>query len=1122
MTVRYIFGRAGKGKSHRVFQEMAHCLADGRDNQLVLLVPEQFTLQSERQLIEKLDLPGIMRIEVLSFTRLAERVFAEVGGKTRVLINEQGKQMVLRKIIDENAGDLGIYKKTARQNGFISKCSELLSELKRQDIKAEDLKELLEKIEDEEITRKKLNDIILIYEEFNKYLQDTYIDTEDRINLLIEKIDNSSFLKGAQVWIDGFTTFPLQNLRIIEKIMLMAEDTSITLTMEPGGEQRDHELFNLSHFTYNSIHNIAQKLGMAEERIIIKEEPELSKEELIFLERELYAYPYHSFQKDINQISVFRAASINSEIENAAAQMLELVREKGYRWKDITVICADIDSYCSLIKRIFQEYHIPYFIDEKRNIMSNPIIQTILSSLDIVKNSYRLDDVLRFIKSGFSGLNVEQCELMENYALRYGIQGSKWKKRFELGEEDITNVLNEWRESFIKPLDILGKKVKSKKSVTEITMLLYAYMEKINLREKLENEIEHMRQKECYELVNENTQIWNTVVEILEQMVEILGEQELTLKEYSQVLEAGFSSIQLGLIPTMLDQVLVGDIQRSKSHDIKALFLLGVNDGVLPSGRVGEGILSDEEKLLLEKEGLYLGMENKINDYEENFSIYSMFSKPRDYLYISYALADGEGKAMRPSLLIDRLSKLYPGLEIKSDLLDNHIQQLKMVTAPDSTFKHLIEKLRLHIDGESIEDFWWDVYAWYYNNEEWKDKRNLMIEGLFHQNQINHIGRENARQLYKLPLHSSVSRLEQFVRCPFAHFVRYGLNAQERAMFTVEAPDIGELFHQGFLSFSHKLFDKNLDWQTIKKNECDELIDSVMDDILPLHRDGILSSSNRYKYLSTRLKRISRRAVWTLTEHIQKGDFEPIGHEISFGRKGVFPPIEVELESGEKVYLEGRIDRVDLFDNEESTYVKIIDYKSGDKSFSLSDVYYGLSLQLLIYLTAVLQGHEKLQCADLKPAGIFYFKIDDPLVKSDEKIKEKIEKEIARTFKMKGVLINDAEILRHMDCDLQGESEIIPVRLNNDGTLGKRSSILSAEDFQALISHVNGLVRQIAEEIMNGKISIEPINNNKQTACTWCPYHSICQFDQLFEDNDYKNIRQLNDEEVISKIRQMC
>ncbi len=1122
MTLQFITGRAGKGKSYYIYNEIhQHMIESDSREKLILLVPEQYTLQAERDFIDKTGLKGIMQLEILSFTRLAQRIFNEVGGLTRILLNEQGRNMVLRRVIEQLEGELLVYKNSCRQNGFVHELMDFLADLKQRAVGIDDIKQIQDRVDKDSLLGRKLHDVTLIYQHFNDYLQERYIDSEDFINLFIEKMPSSRYLSSSRIWVDNFATFSPQSIRILEQLITVCPETTISLSLNNDKGQRDEDLFILSRKTYRTLNEIARNNGIITSQINIDATAadRLRNKELLHLERELYAYPSRKYQDAVTRLSVFAAANPDSEVEDLATRLISLVRDEGYRWKDIAVICNDLDSYSGLIKRVFQEYGIPFFMDQKKDIMDNPIIEFILASLHCVERGYLYEDIFRCLKTGLGVLDNESCEKLENYVLANGIRGNRWIKPFSRGEEDELEELNQWREIVITPLEEMKKALSEQGSFADITRVLYDYLEKQEVEEKIQTWIEELWEQGIYEVVNEYTQIWNMVIDTFDQMVEILGDQQGGLKEYIKVLEAGFSSHELGIIPTTVDQVLVGNIQRSKSHDIKALFVLGVNDGIIPSIKSREGILSTDESDYLASQEMEISKSREMQVAEENFLIYNALAKCRQKLFLSYATADSEGRALRPSLLLDRLCYLYPGLQIDSGLINDRQRQLQMVARPRSTFKHLLENLRLHLDNKPIEDFWWDVYNWYHQQDQWQEHCNNTEKAFFHRNQVNTISPGQARQLFKLPLRGSVTRLERFIACPFAHFVHYGLSPRERKEFSVQAPDIGELFHNSLLEFALQIEELPGKWQGIGREDCELLMDKVMDEMLIAQGEGVFSSNNRYRYLSQRLKRIGRRAAWTVSEHIKRGGFTPLGYEIRFGKGGTLPPLIIELENGEKMYLEGRIDRVDILDQGDTGYIRIIDYKTGNKQLSISDTYYGLSLQLLIYLRAVLAGGQELERPMLKPAGIFYFKIDDPLIKTEAEIKEVIEQQLIKELKLRGLVLEDVNIVREMDREITSYSDIIPAGLKKDDSFNSNSALLSEEDFEYLLGHVDNLLRKVSHELVGGKVKIEPYKLQDKTACDYCPYLSICQFDRQLPGNNYRNLPPLKDNDAILKIR---
>jgi ATP-dependent helicase/nuclease subunit B len=1113
--IRYFLGRTGSGKSYRMMQEIVADLKEGGDYPLILLVPEQFTLQAERDLIAKMNLPGIMRAEVLSFTRLSYRVFNEVGGLTRTTVSAQGKNMILRKIMIENMDSLTIYKKAADKQGFTDKVSSILASFKQQGIGPEDLKKAAEDL-DESGTALKIKDLVLLYEKFNEYLQGRYLDTEDRINLFIEKMGHSQYIRQARIWIDGFTTYSAQSLRIIEKLMGLARETTISFTVN-NDDEPDRDLFYLSAQSYRKIRAIARESGIGEEVVHFAASSGCSgkKHELEFLEKELYAYPYRIYRGEINHIRLFASTNVQAEVENAAREVVTLAREKELRWKDIAVVCNNTETYGKLLTRIFTQYGIPFFMDSKRSIMANPLVQLILSALAVLEHDFRPEDVFRLMKTGLNNISLDCCEQMENYALQYGLIGGQWRRPLVRGDEAWRTELEPWREALVEPLIKLRQKTRGLVPCMKMNEAVNDFLVELGVESKLSTWIEKLNTAGEYALASENTQIWNIVMEIFDQLDEFMGDQEMQLKDYAKVLEAGFSTYEVGLIPTTVDQVLVGSIQRSKSHDIKALLVLGANDGVLPSAREEEELLSAAEKELLQENGLDLGYTREKQFMEERFLIYSVLGKPHDYLYLSWSLADLEGKAMHPSPLVDRLTKLLPGIKVSSDL-SNAGSAIDNIQTPASTFNNLVNSLRDMIDGKPVDDLWWDVYNWYYDHSEWLELREMVIKGFNHTNQTNYIDSKTAARLYGSKLYPSVSRLEQYAACPFAHFIHYGLTPHERKMYSMDWPDMGEMLHKSLHLFANALEHHGLQWNTLEQTDCHAIMDGVMDSLIDEYGDGVLTSNHRYRYLGRRLKRIGRRAVWTLTEHLQKGEFVPGEFEVRFGRGGKFPPIRVELADGQQLFIEGRIDRVDFWQAEDAVYARIIDYKTGDKKLDISAIYYGLSLQLLIYLQAVLAAG-RTAGQPVKPGGIFYFKIDDPIVNM-ENVAGSVEKALARQLRMRGLVLKDVSVASAMDRDIAA-SDVIPVGLTRQGDFDRYSSVVDESDFMALLQHAMGLVRAMGMEILKGRVAIDPFSKDGQNACTYCPYWSICHFDRLLPDNNFRILKSPGDDEIIARVR---
>lgn len=1142
MKLRYILGRSGVGKTHKVYTEIKERLKEDKNNKLILLVPEQFTLQGEADFISKMDLDGIMRLEVLSFSRLGFNVLNEVGGMKKATVETIGKLMILRKLLEENLEELQVFKKGFNQEGFLENLCDLISEFKRSGVTAEELEVRINALEKDNMLKRKLQDINLIYKSFGEYLEGRYSDQDDRMNLAIEKLEQSKYFEGAEIWIDGFNTFSAQEYKMMEKLFLKASSVHIALTLDVDERARDYDLFDPTIKTYRRLAEICKSNDIEESQEVVRREYNKKAKGILHLEREFFSYPYNMTECSDGSISVFAAMNPYTEIENVATDIISIARDKNYRWRDISLVSNTLEIYNPIIKRVFTEYGIPYFIDEKRSIMNNSIIKFLISSLEVLSRNFRYDDVFINIKTGLTDLTKNEYEKLENYCLEKGIRGNMWLNDFEYkgSKENDTQSslmdelveLNEIRIKYIEPLIEFKNKIKTQNTVKELTQYLFEYLKTIRLDTKIDKLIEIQRSKNNLEYVDENTQIWNIIIEVFDQLVEILDDKSISLKEYIKVLESGLSNFELGLIPPTMDQVLVGNLERSKSQDIKALFVVGVNDGMLPSGFIDGGIILDDEKILMKQSGIELYSDNDTKVKEEKLSIYGAFTKATDNLFISYASGDKEGKALRPSTLIDRFKKIF-SLEIKSDLIKTKENSLKLISRPKSSFKYLTDNLRGNLDGHDIDDEWWDLYDWYYKNEEWRDHLQNIIEGLFHNNQEDYMDGSYAKSLYSRPFKSNISSLETFVNCPFSYFINKGLRPRERKEYQVNMPDIGTLFHDSIEAFSAELTLEKLSWNEISREKSDYLVEKVLGDMMDNFQNGILTSTHRYKYLTKKLERVSKRALWVLTEHLKEGEFKPLANELFFGEREEeesIPPIVIELADGEKVILEGRIDRVDVFTEEGTSYLKVIDYKSGNKKFDISDLFYGLQIQLIVYLDAVMSNSSKLIKTQAYPAGAFYFKIDDPIITSDEKDSDIIEESLHKALRMNGLVLNDIKVIKALDKEIgekidEGKleeavkSSIIPVDLNKSGGFSSASSLYENDELNILITHVRNLIGDVATEILKGKMKIEPVKTSEGTACKYCELNAICQFDTSFKDNEYRVLNKVKKKDVFEAIK---
>jgi len=1103
--LKIIKGRSGSGKSSLIREELGKKIRSGSfDKRLILLVPEQFTLQAERDLISDQNLLGLLNVEVLSFKRLAYKVFNEVGGKTHTLINDLARIMLIRDLFSRYNDKLKIYKNMLNKNAFYKNINYFITELKKNEIKPADLEKYLKKNDEMDLASEKLEDIVFIYKKYQEYMSKRYYDPEDEFAFFIKKISSSNMLDEAEIWIDGFTGFTGQEDSIIRNLLKKSKNISISLTMD----EKNSGIFKPSEDTYNKLKNIAVKDNIEIEEIFLNNQNKCN-EEIRHLESHLYRYPLKGYKDKTDNIELFIARNRYSEVEKTALKIISLVRDRNYRWRDIAIVIGDINLYKLYIKKVFSEYNIPFFLDEKRSIMKNPIVKYIDSALKIVQNNFSYEDIFRYLKTGFSNLSRNEFELLENYVLEFGIDGNDWYKEFKLGNEDYNlEDLNILRKKLIEPIISLKKALNESSTFEDYIKTLFSTFKELSLKEKIEDWLDILKSRKQFEDINENTQIWNVIIDIFKQLLDILGDKDVKLKEFIEILEMAFSEYEIGIIPTTLDQVLVGNLDRSRSHDIKALFVLGVNDGILPSKNNKDYILRDEEKVHLQKYGIDINSDS-INEFMKNrFNIYATFSKPREFFRASYAAADMEGQVLRPSLLYRQLEKLFPEVKVSSDFED--LDDMDLISNPRATIKYLVLKLRNFIDNGYMEKEWWLVYNWYYQNKKWKASIDKILKALFYSNLLQNIDKKRIAKLYELPLRSSVSRIEKYFECPFAHYIDYGLRPRPRKELEVDYRDIGSFMHIFIEIFFRKLLVSNFKWMNISQDEINLIVEKVMEEINHKKISKVFENNSRDNYLINKLKRTGRRTIEVLLKHLEFDNYTPSFFELDFSKKGEFPALELSLNDEEKMYIEGRIDRVDLADN---GLVKIIDYKSGNKDFDLSRLYHGLQLQLIVYMSAILHTNK-----NYRPAAVFYFKIDDPLLDGKKININNIEKERLKKFKLNGLVLDDMEIFKSLDNELEqgGNSLIIPVRLKKDGKPYKYSSVIDEENLKKLINYVHKKISEAGREIIKGKINIEPVKYSSRTACEYCDYKSICKFDRKISSNQYKVLNKKDKDEIFT------
>lgn len=1158
MSLRFIYGPSQMNKNQYCFDEIKDALIrEPVGPPIFYIVPDQMTFQREYALFSDDELPGSIRAQVVSFSRIAWRVLQEVGGSTRAFISSIGVQMMLRKIIVERESDFRVFQSASEKYGFLKELEGLIKEFKRYEITPERLRVHMDEIqsfvhkeEGESALTIKLDDLHYLYDRLTKTLADTYIDNEDQLTLLKEKISETDLFDGAQIYFDGFHGFTPQELSVVEALMKKSKRTTVILTVDDVHKDRTElDLFYQPLETYEQLKQVAHEQMIQVEEHFLREDLYnnfLNNEAFLHLEKYFDTLPSPEYAKNERvPIKLAEAVHPRAEIEGVAQEILRLVREENYRYRHMAIFVRDDNKYNDLIATIFKDYQIPVFIDKKRTMLNHQFVEFIRSLFEVVERDWRYDAVFRLLKTGIIPssneeypLDLEAIDELENYVIEYGIHSrNKWfssekwtyqryyglEKAVQTDEERrIEERLNSYREQITEHLREFDEQVRQAGTVKEFCLILYHLFESLQIPRYLAREKEVLEKAGELEAAKEQEQVWDALIDLMDELVEISGEETSDLSLFRSMLEAGLESLEFSHVPPSLDHVIVGTIDHSRMSGIKCSFLLGVNEGFWPMKPAHEGIINDQERELLAIHGMQLAESNKRKLLDDWFYMYLAFTSATDYLFVSYLLSDEEGESRLPSQLVKRLKDLFPTLEepILLHDLDDYIDPNRFVTTPFKTRSALTAQLSREQRGYPIAEEWYYVLNWYIKNEAANSIVADTLQSLLYENKPVSLSKETTQSFFEKQIKSSVSQIETFYECSYKHFSRYHLNLQERKTFKLAAPDIGQLFHEALKTIAEWLHGEGSDFSSLTKESAETYARRAVTKLSPVLQHQILTSSNRHHYIQKKLLDVISRATFILSEQARQTGFSPVGIELSFGPGKQLQPLRLGLPNGYELILQGRIDRVDKADKEDELYLRIIDYKSSNRKLDIVEIYYGLALQMLAYLDVVLSQSEGWLGKRATPSGMFYFHVHNAMISSDKTFQDTaLEKEILKQYKMGGLILSDPKVAKIMDESLEsGWSDIYPFGLTKKGTFYDKSSSISEKSLNDLQAYVRQLMVRAGLQMTNGEIELNPYEFKDRNPCTFCDYRSLCQFDESLEENQYRTLKPIEENKILEEI----
>lgn len=1155
MSLRFVFGGSGAGKSTRLYSEIIQRAEEEPERNFLIIVPDQFTMQTQKELVTH---PvnkrgGILNIDVLSFSRLSHRIFEEVGKKEIPVLDDTGKSLVLRKVAGSLKEELPYLGSNLDKQGYIHEIKSAISEFMQYGVGVEDVQKLMDYAAKKGTLYYKLKDLQVLYRGFVEYIREKFITTEETLDLLRESLDSSAIVKNSVFAFDGFTGFtPIQN-RVIGKLFRIAKEVILTVTLDlredPFLMDGEQKLFHMSKKTVADFIKMAQEEKTERGRDVVAEYEGGHRfshnEPLAHLERTLFRYPVKAYDKPQSTVHLFAASTVREEVRQTGIKLRRLVCGEGYCYRDIAVVAGDLEVYAELVEAEFSLLGIPCYVDRTRGIVLNPLTEYIKSAFEVLTKNFSYESVFQYLRSGLAGFQPEETDLLENYCKETGIRGKrKWSMQFtkrtaQMKEEtEPLLVINELRERFYEELSpLLNVETKSAAAYVEA---LYLFLTRNKAAERLAAYEEMFLDRGELVRAKEYAQVYRLVMELLEQIMGLLGDEPMSLKEFADILEAGFAEIEVGTIPQNVDRVLVGDIERTRLREVKVLFFVGVNDGNIPKNTGKGGIISDIDREFLRQSEIELAPSPRQQMYIQRLYLYLNMTKPSDLLYLSFAGMSGEGKALRPAYLIASMKQLFPQLSVEYPEKEPVLSQ---IMTPEAGLPYLAGALREYAQGSMVQkaaDFekmaavggeqeytagslteTATLYRAYRERVEYAGLLQRLTEAAFYRYEHSPLQKNVARALYGQILRNSVSRLETYAACAYRHFLQYGMSLKEREELAFENVDMGNVFHDVLEGFSHKLEESAYTWFDFPEDFARGTVADVLSLCAAEYGAAVLYDNARNEYAVRRMGRILERTVLTLQYQLKKGSFVPESYEMSFSSVSDLESINIALSKEERMQLVGRIDRVDTLTEENKLYVKVVDYKSGSRKFNLAALYYGLQLQLVVYMNAAVEREiKKHPDKEVVPAAMLYYHVYDPIVSAEsETAPEEINAALLEQLRAGGIVNSDGEIARRLDGEAVTKSDVIPVEYKKDGSLSARSSVLSGGELQEISMFVSRKVQQLGREILEGNIALNPYESGAESACTYCSFQGVCGFDGGMPGCTPRRLKEMDKEEAMELIR---
>ncbi len=1067
-------GRAGTGKTKKILQTIE---ARRNERSQVLIVPEHVSHEAEVDLCQSCGDTASRNAEVLSFRNLASRVLSQTGGLSDFTLDNGGKILTMRRCLQELSSQLKVFGRPSQRSAFLEQLVVLADEFYAYEIAPEVLYQQVQDLNG--MAGDKLRDLALLFAAYDGHLRAGDIDTRSRVQKLRDRLPDSDYLQDKDVYFDGFSYFNRVEESIISVILQQAHDVTVTLL----GDQGNKDLFENATAQRERLVRLAQQLGVPCEIVYFASDGE---GELHHLEQHLFGSDT-PWEKDVQHIELYEAGTAFTEVEYVAYRILSLVRSGQCRYRDIAVVSRNMDDYAPILENVFARDGIPAYISRRSDILEKPALKVLLGAVDAVTGGFTYEDMFRYLKTGMAGVSRSECDRLENYVITWDIHGTMWLNdkawsanpdgygmEMTLERQKQLDEVNAVRGKVRKPLQLLYEGMKHRSTAANKVEVLYTFAEQTNIPITLKNKAQALLESGQVQLAEEYQQLWKIFCDVLDQFVEILGESEIDGEEFAKLLRLVLTQYSVGTIPATLDQVNVSEITRNDRHNAPYVFLLGANDHVLPQVDKGGGILDTEDRELLQQQNILLS--NATFDPLDNElqNIYACLTQAGEHLTVSYPSTDLTGNELRPSFVVARIAKIFPKLRLQHE---------------DKRYRQVVLSTALEAAGEEPNGVLWQYF-------ESTGRYTEQLEAMRRAESVQRgkLSLEAVRTLYGTDIRMSASRMDKIKRCHFGYFMQYGLRAKERRSAGFEAPEIGTFIHYLLENVTRDVMRLG-GYAAVDRKDLRAMVQHYVDLYAETEIDGYQEKSARFRYLFQRLRKAAFAMVENIASELAESDFRPMEFELAFGGKDAKLPAITITEGDTTMSVSGKVDRVDGWLQDGKLYLRVVDYKTGKKSFDLTDLQYGLGIQMLLYLFTLRDEGSTYFGYPIVPAGVLYLPARDEILKEERDItEEKLADAFHKALRRSGMVLQEPQVLQAMEHSALEKPSYLPLQVKKDGTI--TGGVASAAQLGKLGQYVDRLLHEITSELAQGNIDADPCSHSPQdNACMYCEFASACCFE---------------------------